>query len=139
MSYVIHLNHLNTISSVSNEIMKYTFPNKKFLFYGDLGAGKTTLIKELSLQLGVKDIVSSPTFSIVNEYYSDTNGIIYHFDLFRINNLEEILDIGFNEYINSDSYCFIEWPNKVISLLEGKFVNIKITVKNEKRIIEVII
>ncbi len=87
-----------------------------FLFYGSMGVGKTTLIKELALQLGVKEPSSSPSFSIVNEY--DTpNGTVYHFDFYRINDISEAFDIGFEDYLYNGDYIFIEWPEKIEQLL----------------------
>lgn len=83
---------------------------KIFTLNGNLGAGKTTLVKYLCKVLNCTDSVTSPTFSLVNEYFS-TSGKIFHFDLYRINYVEELFNIGFNEYIDSDNYCFIEWPS----------------------------
>ncbi|WP_405198612.1 tRNA (adenosine(37)-N6)-threonylcarbamoyltransferase complex ATPase subunit type 1 TsaE [Christiangramia sp. LLG6405-1] len=90
--------------------------SKTLLFYGEMGAGKTTLIKELSKTLGVQDAVSSPTFSLVNHYESD-QGAVYHFDFYRIESDIEALDIGFEDYLDSGAWNFIEWPQKVGKLL----------------------
>ena len=87
---------------------------KKFIFIGDMGVGKTTLIKELSLQLGVNDTITSPTFSIINEYNSLKDLKVYHFDLYRIKDENEALDFGIEEYLYSDDYCFIEWPERIL-------------------------
>ena len=93
---------------IAKQILEHSFPYKKLLFYGDMGLGKTTLIKELSLQLGVTDVVSSPTFSIINEYVSSNNGTIYHFDFYRLKNEEEAFDMGCEEFLYGENYCFIE-------------------------------
>ena len=90
--------------------------SKIILFHGEMGIGKTTLISEIVKELGYKHDVSSPTFSIVNEYEVD-NGLVYHFDFFRLNDESEAFDIGFEDYLFSGNWCFIEWPNKVDSLL----------------------
>ena len=104
-----------------------------------MGVGKTTLIKELSLHLGVSDIVTSPTFSIVNEYQICRDRIVYHFDFYRIEDEKEAFDIGYEEYISSDSYCFIEWPEKISNLIEEDMVVVKIKLDGVKRVIEIII
>lgn len=101
------------------------FKHKIVLFEGELGAGKTTLIKELVKQLGSTDEASSPTFSIVNEYDSP-NGKIFHFDFYRIKSEEEALDFGTEEYLDSGNWCFIEWPDKIENLLFDDFHKIKI-------------
>jgi tRNA threonylcarbamoyladenosine biosynthesis protein TsaE len=90
--------------------------SKIFLFYGNMGVGKTTLIKEIVKQLGVDDISSSPSFSIVNEYQSD-QGSIYHFDFYRIENIVEAYDMGVEDYFGSENYIFIEWPEKIQQIL----------------------
>lgn len=94
------------------------FPSARiFALQGDLGAGKTTLIKGFCAALGVHDQASSPTFSIVNEYRSEHGGPVYHFDLYRLKDAEELQGIGFTEYIDSGAYCFIEWPELAADLL----------------------
>lgn len=105
----------NQISEVAEKILKYS-TSKVFLFYGEMGVGKTTLIKEIVNQLGVTEISGSPTFSIVNEY-KGTNCTIYHFDFYRINNIVEAYDIGVEDYFYSNNYVFIEWPEKIEELL----------------------
>ena len=110
--------------------------SKTLLFYGEMGAGKTTLIKELSKALGVKDAVSSPTFSLVNHYESD-QGAVYHFDFYRIKDKEELFDLGLEEYFYSDCYCFVEWPEKAAGLLNGNVVEVDITKNKECRTIKV--
>ena len=104
------------------------FPNEKvFAFFGEMGAGKTTLIKVLCEALGVKQEVTSPSFAIVNEYEANGDGLVYHFDFYRIKKLEEVLDIGYEEYLYSGYYCFLEWADIINELLPESYVYISIT------------
>ncbi|MEM0516770.1 tRNA (adenosine(37)-N6)-threonylcarbamoyltransferase complex ATPase subunit type 1 TsaE [Aequorivita flava] len=105
----------NEISEVATKVLKHS-ASKIFLFYGEMGVGKTTLINEIVKQLGVLQPASSPSFAIVNEY-DLREGTAYHFDFYRINNLTEAFDIGFEDYLYSDNYVFIEWPDKIDPLL----------------------
>jgi len=98
------------------------------LFYGAMGSGKTTLIKEVSARLGVKGLTNSPTFSLVNEYRTEKGESLYHFDFYRIRKEEEALDIGFDEYLDSGSWCLIEWPENVENLLPLDSVVIRISI-----------
>jgi len=107
--------NLSEIADVATKIIKVS-SCKTLLFYGEMGAGKTTLIKEIVKQLGSQDKVSSPTFSLVNEYQGE-NSSIYHFDFHRIEDEEEAYDIGFEEYIDSGHWCLIEWPQHIEGLL----------------------
>ena len=102
-----------------------------WLFYGEMGSGKTTFIKRLCGELGVADTMSSPTFSIVNEYRTVDDKIIYHFDFYRIKNEAEAYDIGAEEYFYSGNLCFIEWPEKIPSLIPAEHVDVSITVENQ--------
>ncbi len=112
--------------------------SRVILFYGPMGSGKTTLIKEISKQLGVDDVTSSPTFSLVNEYHSIKEEILYHFDFYRINNEEEAYDMGIEEYFDSEAWCFIEWPDKVENLLPLESVVIKLSINQDNtRTIEI--
>jgi len=131
-----NLEHLN---SISKQIIDYASTHKKFAFYGKMGVGKTTLIKALCLQLGVTDVVSSPTFSNVNEYQAGNNTKIYHFDFYRIEDESEAFDMGYEEYFFSNDYCFIEWSEKIPNLIEDDFVQIKMSFTGNRRRIEVII
>ena len=126
---------LQEISKIAKEIIE-NVNCKILLFHGEMGAGKTTLIKELVKQLGVNEIASSPTFSLVNEYKTNTGQIIYHFDFYRINSEEEAFDIGVEEYFYSNNWCFIEWGEKVENLLPLDIININIGIlsKNQRTI-----
>lgn len=97
-----------------------------WMFQGSMGAGKTTLIKQLCAQLGVKSPVQSPTFSIVNEYDAGKNGLVYHFDFYRLKNETEAYDLGADEYLDSGEYCFIEWPDKIESLWPETYFSVGI-------------
>lgn len=101
--------------------------NKILLFYGEMGVGKTTLIKEISKQLGVIDVISSPTFSLVNEYQTENSEKIYHFDFYRISDEEEALDIGVEEYFYNNDWCFIEWPQNIKNLLPLDAIEVHLT------------
>ena len=114
------------------------YPNERmFLFYGEMGAGKTTFIKALCAALGVPGVTSSPTYALVNEYHAENGNIIYHFDFYRIENEEQAYDIGYEEYFYSNHYCFIEWPERIENLLPANYVSISITEENTERIIKV--
>jgi len=113
---------LDEISDIATKIIKVS-SSKTLLFYGEMGAGKTTLIKELVKKLGSSDKVTSPTFSLVNEYLL-TSGKIYHFDFYRIEDETEALDIGIEEYFNEENWVFIEWPEKIKGLLPKKFTKL---------------
>ena len=119
--------HLDQVPDVAKMILE-SVKNKTLLFYGEMGTGKTTLIKELIKQLGITDVVSSPTFSLVNEYQSKNGESIYHFDFYRIEDEEEAYDIGIEEYFSSNSWCFIEWPGKVENLLPLDSVAIHLSI-----------
>lgn len=127
---------LNKLSEIAKEVIAHS-KYKILLFYGEMGVGKTTLIKEIVKQLGVLDNVSSPTFSLVNEYHSINKEKVYHFDFYRINKEEEAMDMGIEEYFYSNCWCLVEWPNKIENLLPLKTVTITITInENEMRTIE---
>lgn len=129
---------IDEINNVAKKILLET-TNKVILFHGNMGVGKTTLIKELTRELGVSDATSSPTFSLVNEYKSNDGEIIYHFDLYRLKSESEALDIGFDEYVYSGNRCFIEWPDKIPNLLPDHYSEIHIQLEQDgKRKLELI-
>jgi len=115
--------NVSDLPYIAKEIL-LKVPNKTLLFYGTMGVGKTTLIKEISKQLGVTDIINSPTFSLVNEY-EIVNDKIYHFDFYRIKTEEEALDVGIEDYFFSEHWKLIEWPEKVSNLLPPNSTKIK--------------
>ena len=126
--------NLQDINKVAQEIIKEV-ASKIIIFNGEMGAGKTTLIKKIVELLGSNDHVSSPTFSLVNEY-KNKEGSIFHFDLYRINDIEEAYQIGVEDYLYSGSWCLIEWPDKIIDLLpeEVAIIDIKVLF-NEERVL----
>lgn len=104
-----------------------SFPDERvFAFYGSMGAGKTTFIKAICHELGSTDHVTSPSFALINEYTTSGNDLIYHFDFYRIKKLEEAYDLGYEDYIYSGNYCFIEWPEMIESLLPSEVVEVRI-------------
>lgn len=107
---------LDEINQVASTILEHK-PNKVILFHGEMGVGKTTLIKALAKKLGVQDATSSPTFSLVNEYQTIDNQSVYHFDFYRLNNEIEAMDMGVDDYLYSGSWCFIEWAEKIPNLI----------------------
>jgi len=123
-------NSLNNIHKNAEELIRFAANEKIFLFYGDMGAGKTTFIKSLCEVLGVHENVTSPTFSIVNEYAGNM-GKIYHFDFYRLKKQEEALDMGYEEYFYSGNYCFIEWPEKISGLIPEHYIRVDIGVLSE--------
>lgn len=121
----IILNSLDDLPTAAAKVRDFAGDQKIFLFYGDLGAGKTTFIKSLCAELGVKEPVTSPTFSIVNEYVAGANKI-FHFDFYRLKNQNEALDMGYEEYFYSGAYCFIEWPEKIPDLIPPHYLKVEI-------------
>lgn len=117
---------LLNLNQIAKDIIKNS-KHKVLLFYGDMGVGKTTLIKEICKELGTDDITSSPTFSIVNEYITLNDETIYHFDFYRLNNEEEAYNIGVEDYFHTDAWCFIEWPSVIKNLLPLITNNIYLT------------
>mgnify|MGYP001185234533 CR=1 FL=1 len=137
MSLVFYVENEQNLDHIANLILSKMSHKKKFIFYGEMGIGKTTLIKALSLHLGVEDLVHSPTFSIVNQYIMKNGKYIYHFDFYRIEAEKEAYDIGFEDYLYSDEYCFIEWPEKITGLLDEDMVSIYMYFEDKQRKIEV--
>jgi len=123
----LFINTPEELYDTAESILNFAPHNRIFLFYGDMGAGKTTLIKSLCKTLGTTDNITSPTFAIVNEYKATTS-VIYHFDFYRLKKETEAMDMGFEEYLYSGNYCFIEWPEKIPELLPDHYVSINIKV-----------
>jgi|TARA_Y100000782_G_C10131963_1_gene243312 tRNA threonylcarbamoyladenosine biosynthesis protein TsaE len=115
---------------VSEYILSNNYSNI-FLFYGEMGSGKTTLIQSLCKNIGVFDKVLSPTFSIINEYKMKNKSLLYHFDFYRIKTIDELVEIGFDEYVYSNKICFIEWPQIAMKLISRKFIKVKIDINKD--------
>jgi tRNA threonylcarbamoyladenosine biosynthesis protein TsaE len=127
-------NTLAELPKAGSALIDFSDKHKVFAFYGKMGAGKTTFIKEICRELGVTQNVTSPTFSLVNEYKSDKGTPVYHFDFYRIKSEAEAMDIGCEEYFYSGHICLVEWPEKVLNLLPKDIVRILIEVaENEQR------
>lgn len=122
----IRIDSLDHIHEAAREFIAAMGDNTVFAMYGKMGAGKTTFTKAVCECLGVKDVINSPTFAIVNEYRSDSSELIYHFDFYRIKKLEEVYDMGYEDYFYSGALCFIEWPELVEELLPGNTVKVTI-------------
>lgn len=118
------------LGNISKELIKLFGPTKVILLKGEMGAGKTTLIKQLCKILGVTEATSSPTFSIVNEYKTTANQSIYHFDFYRIENEQEAMDFGYEDYFYSNAFCFIEWAEKIPHLIPQQCIEIMIEIDN---------
>jgi len=117
---------LNQLDEVAKTILATHSHHRIFSFYGEMGTGKTTLIKALCKCLNIQNIPSSPTFAIINEYWTSQNEPVYHFDFYRIERPEEAIAIGFFEYLESGHYCFMEWPEKIEAILDDERVKITI-------------
>lgn len=124
---------IEEIKVVVSELKSLIQEHEVVAFYGEMGVGKTTLIKEICYQFGVVDVVNSPTFSIVNEYLTNNNKTIYHFDFYRIDDLTEALDMGCDDYFYSGNLCLIEWPEKVDSLLPPNTLKLEILLRDNNQ------
>lgn len=134
----ITIKSLDTIREAAKTFVKNMGNGHVFAFYGKMGAGKTTFIKAICEELGVEDVITSPTFAIVNEYRSaTTNELIYHFDFYRIKKLDEVYDMGYEDYFYSGALCFIEWPELIEELLPTDAVRVRIEeTEGGKRIVK---
>ena len=132
----IYIKDKRHLPVAARELLKHSAEKKIFAFYGPMGAGKTTIIKALCKNLGAIDVVSSPTFTLVNEYKTSGGESLFHIDFYRIKKQEEVYDFGLEEYLTGDSYCFMEWPELVEELLPPETVRVRITIDNdEKRVL----
>lgn len=120
---------LTELNQIAKDVIT-SATHKTILFYGEMGVGKTTLIKEICKELGIKDITHSPTFSLVNEYQTDKGATVYHFDFYRINEEEEAYDMGIEDYLYNDSWCLIEWPEKIKNLVPLDAVEVYLTIND---------
>ncbi len=127
----IEIPSLRSIDTAAKQLVETFGDHTKVAFSGEMGAGKTTLIQAVCRQLGVHDIVNSPTFALINEYFTDSGDSVYHFDLYRINDISEMYDMGYEDYFFSDAYCFIEWPEKAADLLPPNLLFLTITVNED--------
>lgn len=124
------------LKEIAVKILSDAGSHEFFALYGQMGAGKTTLVKELCAALNTVDVVISPTYAIMNEYHTSSGGSIYHFDFYRLKDVSEAYDLGYENYFFSNSFCFVEWPEKIESLLDFPKASIFITSENNQRIIE---
>lgn len=123
----IKINDINSIDEAARDFIKEIGDRRVFAFYGKMGAGKTTFIKAVCEELGVEDVITSPTFAIVNEYGLPTGESLFHFDFYRIKKLEEVYDMGYEDYFYSGALCFIEWPELIEEVLPDDAVRVTIT------------
>jgi tRNA threonylcarbamoyladenosine biosynthesis protein TsaE len=130
---------VNDLTKIAQQLIVDFGTTKVVVFAGEMGAGKTTLIKQICKQLGVEEATTSPTFSIVNEYLTNNNQSIYHFDFYRIDDETEVFDLGYEDYFYGGAFCFIEWPEKIPNLLPETFVKVIIELDEQNnRLISVV-
>ena len=138
MSLSILIKNLEELDPAAIQILNNYKSNKIFALYGEMGVGKTTLIKSICKNLGVNGLISSPTFSIVNEYENEDGQKLYHFDFYRISSETEAFDIGYEDYFYGNNWCFIEWPEKIQSLLPENAIRVFIKlIKDGERLITI--
>jgi tRNA threonylcarbamoyladenosine biosynthesis protein TsaE len=130
----IIINSIKELDQIASEIISFS-QFKKILFFGDMGVGKTTIITSLCKYLKVTDQISSPTFSIINEYLTNDNSKVLHFDMYRLKNKEDVFDLGFEDYIDNDYYCFVEWPEIISEFIPNNYLEIKILIENKNRVL----
>ncbi len=127
----LKLSTLAGLEQVATAFLEANQGKRLFAFYGPMGAGKTTFVKALCQALKSIDVASSPTFSIINEYHTEGNGPIFHFDFYRIEDTEEVYNLGYEDYFYSNHYCFLEWPERVEGLLPEHVVKVQISVQED--------
>jgi tRNA threonylcarbamoyladenosine biosynthesis protein TsaE len=127
----IFIQNLAGINQAAKVFLEKTGGKKHFAIYGTMGAGKTTFIKALCQELKVTDIVSSPSFAIVNEYQTESGENVFHFDFYRIKSIEEVYNLGYEDYFYASTYCFVEWPELVEGLIPDHFLRVKIQVMDD--------
>lgn len=130
------IKHVSDLQDTAKQLLNHFHEDRIFALYGGMGAGKTTFIKAICHELGSADYVTSPTFALINEYSTSDGAVIYHFDFYRIKKLEEAFDLGYEDYIYSGNYCFIEWPEMIESLLPEGIIEVRITeIEHGKRLV----
>ena len=127
----ITITSIHEIDAAAKQLLSFIDEHRKIAFSGEMGAGKTTLIQAICRLLGVEDNVNSPTFALINEYLTKEGKSIFHFDLYRIEDITEMYDFGYEDYFYSDAYCFIEWPEKAMELIPDDFIFIRIEVQED--------
>lgn len=127
---VLGITSVTQLPQAAHKLLDFADQHKIFLFFGDMGSGKTTFIKSICKKIGVNDLVSSPTFSIINEY-SSAVGPVYHFDFYRLKNEAEAFDLGLEEYLYAGNYCFIEWPEKIIGFWPARYISVNLKIINQ--------
>jgi len=133
----LQVNSMEELPLAAKKILDESNSEKIFVFKGEMGSGKTTLIKELCLQIGVISAMSSPTFSLINEYETNSGEVVYHFDFYRLEDEQEAFDYGYEDYFFSGNYCFIEWPEKIPNLIPDNYLLIEIEMNLQVREIQV--
>jgi len=123
----LRINSLEEINSVAKQFIELVGERRVFAMYGSMGVGKTTFVKAVCEELGVEDTINSPTFAIVNEYHTPKDKVVYHFDFYRINDVQEAYDFGYEDYFYSQAMCFIEWPERIESILPSDVINLNFT------------
>ena len=127
----IRITDIEHIREAAREFVEHIGDRRVFAFYGKMGAGKTTFVKAICEELGVNDVITSPTFAIINEYTSAKDDTIFHFDFYRIKKLEEVYDMGYEDYFYSGALCFIEWPELIEEILPDDAVRVSITEQDD--------
>ena len=127
----IRITDIDHIREAAREFVEHIGDRRVFGFYGKMGAGKTTFVKAICEELGVEDVITSPTFAIINEYTSAKDDTIFHFDFYRIKKLEEVYDMGYEDYFYSGALCFIEWPELIEEILPDDAVRVSITEQDD--------
>jgi len=134
----IRIRDLSCLNEAAEQITRLYGEKRLFAFYGGMGSGKTTIIKAICEYLGAVDIVSSPTFTLVNEYLTKNGAVLYHIDFYRIKKQEEVFDFGIEDYLAGESYCFMEWPELVEEILPEETVKVRISVdEDEQRVLSI--
>lgn len=127
--YSENITSIKALGKAAKKLVSKFPDHRVFAFYGKMGAGKTTFIQAVCRELGTPDNVTSPTFALINEYKTEAGDSVFHFDFYRIKNLEEAYDLGYEDYFYSGNYCLIEWPEKIETLLPQNYVEVKIEVQ----------